>query len=986
MIRLSTLIFLFLGLSIDIFGQKYSFVTYSTEKGLPQSQVTAINQDKEGYLWIGTLGGLAKFNGRDFFSISTSDGLLNNRIKSIDLYRDTIWIGHDGGISSVYNNKINAIAFKGNGNDQSRNVTKVIGFKNDIYVCSNGGGLYRREGKELVKVQLDEIDYERIRSAVVYKDELYLATRGGVLVSKDGKSFSLLKGFGEKSFSGIFLRNDKMVFSSYSDGVLIKDMISGKESIISAEKLKYSIYGCYIDLQGEVWLSTLNGIIHIGDDLNPIFLDDSNGLPVNMISCYFNDSEGNFWIGSQGKGIFRYPGKNFRYFDQSSGFPSDLIITGFQDKKGDYYFGTFDKGIIKKTKNGKIILLPSQEETIWSSTFDVDNKMWFGSGSSLIEMNEYGQMVYHDMSNNPAIPGTKVTALYRIDNQTMLIGGNYGVSIYQNGIIKKLGNENSESQEIGTVRDFEIVNDTIYAVTNLGILVLRNNRFVNLKDKSELVYCIEKSDDGTIYYGAEEGLFSYKNGVFNQIEILKDPASNFIDFLNYKDGELFVGTNNGLFILSDLKGEKVNIQRFGIEEGVIDLETNLNSGFFDNNDRFWFGTSSGLMCYEKVEDVEKNIKPKVILKSILVNYQDFDYSKYSSSLSNNNLPTDLSLPYNKNNLIFEIDGIFLQNSTGLKYQFWLEGLRDSWSTMSSNSIISFSNLPAGQYKLHIRSVDIEMNISDEIVFPFLIQNAYYKTWWFYILLSFLVIAIFYLVFKLRLKRISEINEKDKMMYRSKLLTLEQQSVNASMNRHFIFNSLNSIQYFINTQDRLSANKYLTNFAKLIRKNLDSATSPDNIISLKDEIDRIELYLSLESMRFKNRFEYTINVKNVDVDSVSIPAMIMQPFIENSIIHGILPKDSEKGRIEVDIEVINGYLEISIEDNGVGIEHSVSEKGKLDGDHKSKGMEITSKRIELIQKISDNDISLIGPFEVRNKDGSIKGTKVLLKIPYENLVD
>jgi len=969
-----------------LFGQKYSFVTYSTEKGLPQSQVTAINQDDEGYLWVGTLGGLAKFNGRHFFSISTSDGLLNNRIKSIDYLKDTLWIGHDGGVSFISNDQIGSIAFTGNGNDQSRNVSKIIRFKNKIYVCSNGGGLFKRVNHQLIKVELNGVDFDRIRSAVVYNDSLYLATRGGILISGDGVHFKRWNHFGEISCSGIFLRGNKMVYSSYTNGIEILDLSSNKVERIPGSDLKYSIYNCYIDLNGVVWLSTLNGLIHINQANKPVFLDDSNGLPVNMISCYFNDAEGNFWIGSQGKGVFRYPGMNFKYYDQSSGFPSDLIITGFQDSNGDYYFGTFDKGIIKKTKKGSSIILNSIEETIWASTFDVDNKKWFGSGSSLIEMDENDRLTYHRMENNPAIPGTKITALYRINNETMLIGGNYGVSIYKNGVFEKLGDNSIESQEIGTVRDFEIVNDSIYAVTNLGILIFRDSNFVNLKDVNELVYCIEKSEDGTIYYGAEEGLFSYKDGVFKRIEILKDPASNYIDFLNYKDGELFVGTNNGLFILNNLKSKDIKINRFGIEEGIIDLETNLNSGFFDNASNFWFGTSSGLMCYHKTEVKQKKGKPKIVLQSILVNYEDFEYSKYSSSASNYVLPTDLSLPYNKNNIIFEIDGVFLRNSEGLKYQFWLEGLRDSWSALSTNSVISFSNLPSGEYQLHIRSVDLEMNTSDEIIFPFSIQSAFYKTWWFYGVITFFVIGLFFLFFRIRLRRIAEIIEKDKLMYRSRLLTLEQQSMNASMNRHFIFNSLNSIQYFINTQDRLSANKFLTNFAKLIRKNLDSATSPDNIISLEDEVERIQLYLSLEAMRFKDRFEYVIDVKNVDTESVFIPAMIMQPFIENSIIHGILPDDTRKGKIEIVIEIINGYLEISIEDNGVGVEHSMSNKNKSLGDHKSQGMEITSKRIELIQKISENDISLIGPFEVRNKDGSIKGTKVLLKIPCDNLVD
>jgi LytS/YehU family sensor histidine kinase len=209
-------------------------------------------------------------------------------------------------------------------------------------------------------------------------------------------------------------------------------------------------------------------------------------------------------------------------------------------------------------------------------------------------------------------------------------------------------------------------------------------------------------------------------------------------------------------------------------------------------------------------------------------------------------------------------------------------------------------------------------------------------------------------------------------------------MNASMNRHFVFNSLNSIQYFINTQDRISANKYLTNFAKLIRKNLDTATVDGNMITLEEELERLELYLSLESMRFKDRFDYEISAKGVETDSILIPAMILQPFVENSIIHGILPNQEKKGKISLTVEEENGYLLLAVEDNGIGVNQSITKKVDMEGDHRSKGMEITSKRIDLIQKISNNDISLVGPYEVYNDDRSIKGTRVLLKIPLNNL--
>ena len=439
-------------------------------------------------------------------------------------------------------------------------------------------------------------------------------------------------------------------------------------------------------------------------------------------------------------------------------------------------------------------------------------------------------------------------------------------------------------------------------------------------------------------------------------------------------------------MLTDLSADSPKLERFGTNDGVIDLETNLNSGFFDQNNVFWFGTASGLVSFEPTSTRMNKSVPQINLISILLNYEPFDYANYSSEFDQKGMPRSLKLPHSKNNVTFEIDGISLIDNKGTNFQFLMEGLQDTWSGLSDNSTISFSSLPAGDYILHIRSVDVEGKFSQEIIFPIAVNAAFYNTWWFYLLVLFGVAGIVYGFIRFRFKRVAESNEKDKLRYKSKLLVLEQQSMNASMNRHFIFNSLNSIQYFINTQDRFSANKYLTSFAKLIRKNLDSATSSDNMISLEDELERIQLYLSLESMRFKDRFEYEINVDGVDVESEMIPAMLMQPFVENSIIHGILPNENKKGHIQIDVSIMDDYLEILIQDNGVGIQQSLSKKTSMAGDHRSQGMEITSKRIELIQKISDNDISLIGPTELKDDNGLINGTSVLLKIPCENLVD
>lgn len=211
------------------------------------------------------------------------------------------------------------------------------------------------------------------------------------------------------------------------------------------------------------------------------------------------------------------------------------------------------------------------------------------------------------------------------------------------------------------------------------------------------------------------------------------------------------------------------------------------------------------------------------------------------------------------------------------------------------------------------------------------------------------------------------------------MELESQSLNSSMNRHFIFNSLNSIQYYINMQDRKSANRYLTSFAKLIRKNLDS--SQQNETSLKDELDRLELYLSLEQMRFQGRFDYEISISpDVNVEDITIPAMMLQPFLENSIWHGILPSEKH-GELEVYISEMNQGVEIEIKDNGIGVETSKSLKAETENGHISQGMDITQNRIQLYKNMTGLNYEIKGPYEIKNgSPENILGTVVTIRIP------
>jgi LytS/YehU family sensor histidine kinase len=199
-----------------------------------------------------------------------------------------------------------------------------------------------------------------------------------------------------------------------------------------------------------------------------------------------------------------------------------------------------------------------------------------------------------------------------------------------------------------------------------------------------------------------------------------------------------------------------------------------------------------------------------------------------------------------------------------------------------------------------------------------------------------------------------------------------------MNPHFIFNSLNSIDYYIINNDQEKASDYLNRFSRLIRLILQNSKS--TIVPLKDDLEALKLYIEMESLRFDNLFDYEVNAeKGLNLEKISVPPMIIQPYVENAIWHGLMQKRGEKGKLLLNIHQRNGHLLCSIEDNGIGREAAQQLKTKSATQRKSYGMKITSDRLAMLNKLAGTDAS-VNVIDLKNEDGSAAGTRVELSIP------
>lgn len=970
-------------------AQQYNFINYSSDQGLAQSQVTSIVQDKKGYLWFTTFGGVSKFDGKKFKNFSKENGLINNQLftEFIDS-KNRIWFGGLGGFSVYEKGKFKSIKLKkelGNLNVVSITEDKTGAF----WIAIERAGVAKYEKNKITYYTNQEVPNNVRWIFCDRKGKIWVATRNGLFYFKDEKFINfLILNDGDKNIS--FITDDKngnYWIGTFDEGIYLiqKNEIinyTAEEGLISNW-----IRHIFIDKDGAAWCSAKNGVSKIYEGTFKRF-SAATGLLNPNINCVGQDKEGNIWFCTDGKGILRFSGESFTNYTTADGLPSDFVMSTTEAWNNELWFCTYGKGISKY--DGEYFSTYDEEDglsnnTVWSSAFD-GTYLWLGTSFGLSRFDGKSFLNYYE---EDGLISNKITFLLA-DKNKLWIGAQDGLSLYENDKFTNFSNEQG-LDGINVRSIFKDKKGRIWLGTSSGVFIYSNNKFKNIlhdiPENDNTVYCITQDKNNTIWIGTKNGLYFYTNkNKFEKVIFTENVNAQIVNFLIIENDLLWIGTNNSIYTLNTTKFKEERIvesKHFTKLEGIRGDETNLNAAYKDSQGIYWFGTDGGLVQFnpEKRKKGINEVEAFIHIESIKLFLDDVDWKKYSSVVDpETNLPMNLNVPYDKNHFTFQFQGICLTNPNKVKYQFILEGFDPGWSPVTDATFITYSNLPPGTYTFRVKSSnDSGVWNSEAASFTFTITSPFWLTWWFFVLCGFVFILITVGSYRWRLTVIHRRNNTKQLEYKSRLLALEQQSLNASMNRHFIFNALNSIQYYINKQERLEANKYLTSFAKLIRKNLDSSVS-GNLVSLSEELERLELYLSLELMRFKDKFSYEINIDDsVETELVGIPPMLLQPYVENSIWHGILPME-KPGKISVNIKMIGRDLIIQIIDDGIGITTSLKNKEKSSHGHVSRGIQINSGRLELLKQLTNENLKIEGPLETFDNAGNVTGTVVNLTIP------
>lgn len=696
------------------------------------------------------------------------------------------------------------------------------------------------------------------------------------------------------------------------------------------------------------------------------------------------------WLTGNSNGAYVFDSQFNPIYDGTRIYTQKYISDVFVDHEGNTLLGTFDEGILVVTDPRVEGINIDNAHRLTKMVPDENNGLFIGTNKGEIFHYHSGkmQLIFRDPSHKP------IEAITYWQAQKWLVystSAGMQVSLWKNGKLTPL-------RLLGAAmkNGFFGPNDIGYVASNIGVYELKSTdghceiqRIESLKIRAHNVFL--NPDTRTVYAGNSDGLtLLYPSGK-TRIVRYKDSYIYPRSVAMYED-LVYVGTRkHGILIFKDDKiqgrikfddeirkviiaSEKLFIlTNSGLYisnlDGTGTTKMNKSSGLsFDHvtefavNGNTIYVTNLNTLESVQLEDLLEKKKPiPILFDEIRVNGAKSTTNAYSSNLRN---------------LTFTFKVATLRYRENIHYEYQLKGYEKGWQKLNyADNQVVYNTLPAGEYTFVVRSVNGNTR-SKEISYSFSIAAPYYQRWWFYILIIFLSGIIIASLFVIRIRAIRKKNKQrlKTQQMQTDVLESELKALRSQMNPHFIFNSLNSIQDLILQEDTDASYDYIVLFADLVRSTLNYSNA--DFIPFEKEIEFLDIYLSLEKLRFKEDFTYSIDVGNVD--GIKVPSMLIQPFIENALLHGLLHKEGSK-RLTISFE-LDEQLTCLVEDNGIGREKSKEIRDRQGQSHESFALEAIQKRLLILnEQLPDSQGSYT--FEDLYDEQSPAGTRVRIIIPH-----
>lgn len=923
-------------------AQEYSYHQYTIKDGLAAETVYDITQDHQGFLWIGTEAGLSRFDGRNFKKFTTTDGLPSGEIFGCrEDAQHRLWIMgfskylcyyKDGKIYNRYNDTLlSKIVFqrelRGMMEDRLKRMLIMDAGLNLYIINMNGTVEWHPSGSYKLDYRLLKVGSEQHLSELTFPAQI----RQEVL------SYFSRFGISEYEISAIIVAENVFLFR-YGGNGLIWD-VSGKSFFGSVNKKNTRFFNA-LD----------NGYIpaSIIGDTGAFLYDYKSGMKKTvflkryMVNNIFRDRDDNLWFSTRGNGLFRL-----------NNMPVLKVALGRQDWPIRFILGD-DSGVWVGTENDECWYLNPGTDTIKESglprykqrhfVFDID---WLQQHAQHTPIK-----MHHTLFPRDSVGHVKSTYAFE---GGMLVAGSHGAyvcSLLPGGTysLKSIYSRSTTAMRYG---------GDYYIGTLEGLVILDTHFKMVAHLLSYPINNITPGDDQILWLATHgSGVFGIKDHkIVAQINKANSGlSSDLCNYVHASGNELWIATNMGLnhVVLDEGKQPRVK-QLFTTANGLSSDEV---TAVFARDSAIWVGTQKGL-----------NIIARGGTRAPAAISLHFTAITVADKLLS--LSEPITVPHEQNRIRFDFSAVMFTSEEAV-YRYRVVGLNNNWVETEEPSL-SFLSLPSGEYTLQLKAVSALGKESLVIEKTFRVAQAFYETWWFRLLILAILAGSVILFLRYRIRKVRR-QEAEKSELSRKMTELEQMALRAQMNPHFIFNCLNSVQNYIIRKDSMGASIYLSRFAALIRKTLDNAGSL--YIPLREELAYLESYIELEKLQSNHPFVYTIEVTpSINTSAAVFPNMILQPFVENAIKHG-LPYVGSEGRLTIRFTLKDGdKILCTIEDNGPGIYSG----GKKITTHHSKGMEITRQRVATLNQLNDPEPPITLLIEDLKASGS-SGTRISITVP------
>ncbi|MEM6343104.1 MAG: two-component regulator propeller domain-containing protein [Bacteroidota bacterium] len=992
-------------------GLALRFQAFGIREGLPNQSIQALYQDQLGYLWIGTWDGLCRYDGYRFQTYQRepldSTSLAANDVKCIlEDGAGRLFIGSQGGLSLYQRQTDDFYQFPvPEGIGRAWNVQAMsLDEKGELWLnkMSSPARLMHLKAKE----QWEMFAGQRGKAFMWEKAKLWTAyaNQGVKLASPRADSLSfeswaVLAPLREKKIQCIFKDKQDRIWLGARGGLYF---VAG-DSLVEVGDSAFaerSVLCLVQDQQARIWVGTNDGLFLISPSGKQLANDQIESVAINslqdvVILSLLVDTAGNLWVGTSQAGLYKVnlaSRPRFQAYRSSYFQASKLTVFAFAEgadnrlwlgtTNGLYLLDKQTKAVLQHYQKGPADSLGLSQNVIMSLYETAEQKLMIGYGRSpSLDILDWRTQAMQQLGEKAKL-GTlrKILPLSYPQDQFLLLGSsvNYWDPLTQTYSSVKLRDTLTQQIVPSYSWDAYQAKDSILWIANKRGLLRLDPRTKELRllpvfpdsyRADNTVIAIWPDIDDSFWlgtYGAGLVQVDQSGKVLASYTKLDGLPNNFvIGVLPDSSGHLWMSTNLGIARL-DTNSEV--FQNFRARDGLMDEEFATGAYLQSLDGEIYMGGSDGFVAFypSQIERSASQYVPPLYLKPAKVS---------APPLREDSLGLHLTA-YRGQRLDLSFVALDYSDPTEIRYQWQLEGWEKAWQYPSADPKVSYTNLPPGEYVFRLRASNSDGVFNGpEIRLPIEIKPRLDQHWGFrlgLVGLGILLVAslVYFYLWRLR--------EREKQALERRIAHSKQESLASQMDQHFLFNSLNSIQRFVLENRPKEAGKFISRFGRLIRLQLQQASQA--LVSIEEELNTLDLYLSLEQLRTRQKFVYEINTgPELDIYQLEIPPGLLQPYLENAIWHGLMPKE-EEGLLQLNIQGIDKGYRIEIIDNGIGRE--ASERFKANSSYRppSKGMSITKERISMLNALHEMELSMQIE-DLQKPDGQVIGTKVSLIVTF-----